>query len=153
MKIRLADEKDLVTLAEFNWLHEIEDNETDLTNVDKQQYFSDFIKFMENQNGYKIFVAEIDGKIASVMFVYIVPKVLMPSSKSKSIAYLTKVFTLKEHRNKKIGTRLLIHIKDYLTREQCELIFVWPSEKSVGFYKRNGFVLDKEIMQCTLNQE
>lgn len=151
--IRLAKHSDYLQLAEMRYLHAVEDNEVDLTDFDKEKYFADFIGFLKRENQYKIFVSVEGKKVISAMYIYLVPKIPMPKQTSKSIAYLTKVFTLKEYRHKGIGGQLLSFIKNYLKNISCELIFVWPSEESIKFYERNGFSQENDICECTLNEE
>ena len=45
---------------------------------------------------------------------------------------------------------MLKYIKEQLAKENCELLFVWPSAKSVNWYCRNGFYSENEIMECDL---
>ena len=157
MIIRKAEEKDFIRLAKMKWQHCAEDDEdygeNNLKNVDKNDFIEKFIDFLTAHKEYNIWVAEVGGKIVSAMFVYMIPKTPKPNGKSKYIAYLTNVFTIKEYRNQQIGTKLLEHIKKSLTEEKCELIFVFPSDKSVSFYERNGFSPENEIFECDLNEE
>lgn len=157
MIIRKAKENDYVRLAEMKWQHCMEDDEdygeNNLKNVDKGDFTEKFINFLTTHKEYKIWVAEAYDEIVSAMFVYMIPKIPKPNGKSKYIAYLTNVFTLKEYRNQKIGTKLLGNIKKALAEEKCELIFVFPSENSVSFYERNGFSPENEIFECDLNEE
>ena len=155
MIIRKATEKDYFCLAEMKWQHCLEDDEdygeNNLKNVDKDDFIEKFIDFLTAHKEYKIWVAQVYDKIVSAMFVYMIPKTPKPNGNSKYIAYLTNVFTAKEFRNQKIGTKLLEHIKKVLAEEKCELIFVFPSENSVRFYERNGFSPENEIFECDLN--
>lgn len=157
MMIRKAAENDFVRLAEMKWQHCAEDDEdygeSNLKNADKDDFIEKFMDFLTAHKGYNIWVAEAGGEIVSAMFVYMIPKIPKPNGKSKYIAYLTNVFTVKEYRNQKIGTQLLEHIKKVLTEEKCELIFVFPSDNSVSFYERNGFSPENEIFECDLNEE
>lgn len=100
-----------------------------------------------------IFIAGDGAVVASAMFVYMIPKVPKPNGKARYIAYLTNVYTRKEYRNQRIGTELLTYIKEYLAQRKCELLFVWPSEKSMNWYERNGFCRENEIFECGLAQE
>ncbi len=68
------------------------------------------------------------------MMVYVIPKTPKPNRKQQYISYLTNVYTLKEN----------------LAEEDCELIFVWPSENSVNWYSRNDFKQENEIFECSL---
>jgi GNAT superfamily N-acetyltransferase len=157
MKVRFGERKDYLQLAEMKWLHMEEDNidynEDNLKGVDKEDFISDFISFLETDNSYKIFVAEEKDIIISAMYLCIIPKLPKPNRESESIAYLTSVYTRKNYRNKNIGTELITYIKEYARGKKCELIFVWPSEKSVNWYCRNGFSSENEIFECALREE
>lgn len=154
MNIRLGVESDFLQLAEMKWLHCEEDDvdykEHNLDGVDKEKFISEFIDFFKVNKDYKIFIVDDGTKIMSAMFVYLIPKLPKPNGNAKYIAYLTNVYTRKEYRNKKIGTILLNYIKQYLTNIKCELIFAWPSDNSVKWYKKNAFYQENEIFQCDL---
>ena len=154
MEMRMAKDQDFTQLAEMKWLHceedDIDYHENTLLGVDKTIFFKEFMDFLSKHREYKIFVACNGDIIASAMFVYLIPKTPKPNGKSKYIAYLTNVYTKKEYRNKKIGAELLGYIKEQLAKERCELLFVWPSSKSVDWYCRNGFRSENEIMECGL---
>ena len=153
----MAQDRDFSQLAEMKWLHCEEDDkdysENNLSGVDKATFIKEFADFLAKHSEYKIFVACDGDTIASAMFVYLIPKTPKPNGKSKYIAYLTNVYTKKEYRNKNVGSELLKYIKEQLTKEQCELLFVWPSDKSVNFYRKNSFYLENEIMECDLVEE
>ena len=155
--IRTAEEKDHVRLAEMKWQHCAEDDEdygeSNLKNADRQKFISEFTDFLKANKNYEIWTAEADGTVVSAMFVYLVPKVPKPNGNSKYIAYLTNVFTVKEYRNKTIGTQLLNAVKKSLTEKKCELVFVFPSDNSVNWYVRNGFYRENEMFECDLNEE
>lgn len=154
MELRFAEEKDYLQLAEMKWLHGEEDDvdygEKNLVGADKNLFMEEFVRFLQEHKEYLIFVAADGNTVTSAMFVYMIPKVPKPNGKAKYIAYLTNVYTRKEYRNQKIGTELLTYIEDYLTQKKCELIFVWPSEKSMAWYGRNGFCQENEIFECGL---
>lgn len=155
--IRLADEKDYLQLANMKWLHCEEDDivygESNLAGIKKEIFIDEFVEFLINDRTYKIFVLEENGAIVSSMFVAMIPKVPKPNRNTESIAYLTNVYTLKEYRNKKRGAELLGYVKEYLRNQKCELIIVWPSDNSTGWYSRNGFCQENEVFECALIEE
>jgi ribosomal protein S18 acetylase RimI-like enzyme len=157
MNIRCGEKKDYLQLAEMKWLHMEEDDleysEDNLKGIDKEKYLSEFVAFLDSNNEYIIFVAEDQDVIISAMYLYIIPKLPKPNRNSESIAYLTSVYTRKAYRNQNIGSELLAFIKEYACERKCELLFVWPSEKSVNWYCRNGFSSDNEILECVLREE
>ena len=137
MELRLAGEQDYIQLAELKWLHGEEDDmdygENNLAGADKNLFTKEFVGFLQEHKEYLIFVAADGDIVASAMFVYMIPKVPKPNGKAKYIAYLTNVYTRKEYRNQGIGTELLSYIRGYLTEQKSELLFVWPSEKSMNW--------------------
>lgn len=157
MNIRFAEEKDYRQLAEMKWLHceedDIDYHEHNLEGVDKEMFLTEFISFLQEHKEYRIFAADDSGVVACAMFVYLVPKTPRPNKKAKYIAYLTNVYTRKEYRNQTVGTQVLNHIKAYLTGVGCELVFAWPSEKSMKWYARNGFCQENEVFECDLLPE
>lgn len=152
--IRLAEEKDFAQLAKMRWQHAAEDDvtygETNIVGVDKEKFIEDFLLFLKNTSTYKIFVMEQDGIILSAMYAEVIRKVPTPKANEEYIAYLTKVYTLEEYRNKGIGTELLTYIKNYLRENNCELIIVWPSDNSVDWYLRNEFSSQNDVLVCGL---
>ena len=157
MTIRCGKEKDYRQLAEMKWLHGAEDDidygEHNLDGVEKEKFISEFVRFLKDHDDYRIFVAEENDIIISAMFVSLIPKIPRPNGKAENISYLTNVFTLKEYRNKGIGTELLKYIKAYLADLKCELILVFPSCNSIKWYERNGFTNENEVFVCELTEE
>lgn len=156
MEIRMAQEQDYPQLAEMKWLHCEEDDrdyrEETLVGADRDLFIAEFEKFLDEHKEYRIFVAGDGEMIASAMFVYMIPKTPKPNRAGRYIAYLTNVYTREEYRNKGIGTDLLAYIKDYLRKETCELLFVWPSDNSVAWYTRNGFSGENDILECEVGE-
>ena len=156
MQIRLAKEADYAQLAQMKWLH-CQEDEADygegkyrLASVEKDAFFEEFVSFMKNHPAYRVYAAYDGETVASAMFVYLIPKTPKPGREQKYIAYLTNVYTRKAYRNQGVGARLMQHIQTELTKENCELIFAWPSEKSMNWYKRMGFASDDELLVCHL---
>ncbi len=154
MEIRLANIDDYEQIAEMRWQHAIdEDNdygERHTCDIDKDEYIGKVRRFLTTNQEYKIFVGVENDKVISCMFVYLIPKVPNPNGEDAYIAYLTKVYTLKEYRGRRVRTQLLDYIKSYLDEMRCELIFVWPSDNSITWYEKNGFSRENEIMECIL---
>ena len=141
----------------MKWEHSAEDDidydEHNLNGVDKNEFIGEFVGFLKKHTEYKIFIAEDNGILDSAMFLHLIPKLPKPNGNAKYIAYLTNVYTKKTYRNQGIGTQLLNFIKNDLTNKKCELLFAWPSDNSVDWYKRNGFQEENEILECLLCEE
>jgi N-acetylglutamate synthase-like GNAT family acetyltransferase len=63
------------------------------------------------------------------------------------IGYITNVHPKEEYRNKGIGTELLERVIGWAKENKIELLFLWPSKRSIHFYERQGFSMKNEIME------
>jgi GNAT superfamily N-acetyltransferase len=60
---------------------------------------------------------------------------------------MTNVYTVKEYRNNGIGSLLLSTINNWAKENKYEFIIVWPSDDSINYYKKNGYVHCTEPME------
>ncbi|MET3698824.1 ribosomal protein S18 acetylase RimI-like enzyme [Bacillus oleivorans] len=151
MNIRLADEQDINQLIKMRWDFTIEYDESKKI---EQTSFTDFEKechsFLEsalNSGQWFIWVAEDNGKIVSHIYIELIQKVPRPGRITYPFAYITNVYTIKEYRNKSIGSKLLTTINEWTKKNRYEFIIVWPSDDSIDFYKKNGYVHCTEPME------
>jgi RimJ/RimL family protein N-acetyltransferase len=148
---RLADEKDLDMLAQMRWLHEYE--EGSCSEISKTEFIEPCKEFLQeglNNGTWAYWVAEENGNIIANVYICRIRKVPKPQKLYAEIGYVTNVHTKAEYRNKGVGTELLKETKQWAAENKIELLFVWPSEKSVKFYERQGFKNDNEIMELEL---
>jgi RimJ/RimL family protein N-acetyltransferase len=151
MIYRLANENDLEILAHMRWLHEHEEGSH--SEVTKAEFIDQCKLFLQNgiKNGtWAFWVAEDNGVIIANIYINRIRKVPKPQKLFAEIGYVTNVHTRSEYRNKGIGTELLKKVKYWAEENQIELLFVWPSEKSVRFYERQGFTNQNDIMELKL---
>jgi len=90
-------------------------------------------------SAWQIWVAEIDGRVVSHAYVALIDKVPRPIREARRIAYLTNVYTRPELRGQGVGSRVLEQAQQAAQAAGVELMFVWPSEESIDFYRRHGF--------------
>lgn len=151
MIYRLASENDLEILAQMRWLHEYEEGKC--SEITKAEFIDQCKLFLQNgfKNGTWVYwIAEDNGIIIANIYINRIRKVPKPQKLFAEIGYVTNVHTKAEYRNKGIGTELLKKVKHWAVENQIELLFVWPSEKSVKFYERQGFTNQNEIMELEL---
>ena len=91
-----------------------------------------------------IWLAEADGEIASHAYIGLIDKIPRPTRGSRWLGYVTNVYTRPEQRGRGIGTALLEQVTAWAVEHDIELLVVWPSEESVGFYERAGFVSGRD---------
>jgi GNAT superfamily N-acetyltransferase len=63
---------------------------------------------------------------------------------------MTNVYTRPDYRGQGIGRKLLAHVVEWARAENLELLLVWPSDESVGFFDRAGFQQIADGMQLEL---
>lgn len=151
MIYRLANEDDLEILAHMRWQHEHEEGSQ--SEISKTEFINYCKQFLLNglKNGTWVYwVAEDNGIIIANIYINRIRKVPKPHKLFAEIGYVTNVHTRAEYRNKGIGTELLLKVKHWAAENKIELLFVWPSEKSVKFYERQGFTNQNEIMELEL---
>jgi len=147
----MATKDDVLMLSEMRWEHEYE-VETQFS-ITKEEFINEcnsfLIKEMERDT-WIYWIAEDEGNIIANIYINRIRKVPKPQKLFAEIGYVTNVHTKRGYRNKGIGTELLKRVKQWAVDNNIELLFLWPSERSVSFYKREGFKVENEIMELEL---
>lgn len=147
----MATKDDTLMLSEMRWEHEYE-VETQFS-ITKEEFINEcnsfLIKEMERDT-WIYWIAEDEGNIIANIYINRIRKVPKPQKLFAEIGYVTNVHTKKDYRNKGIGTELLKRVKQWAVDNNIELLFLWPSERSVSFYKREGFKVENEILELEL---
>ena len=62
---------------------------------------------------------------------------------------MTNVYTIPSQRNKGVGSQLLTVVNKWVESNKYEFVIVWPSNESIDFYERKGYVECKEALTFT----
>ncbi|WP_349407497.1 GNAT family N-acetyltransferase [Pseudalkalibacillus sp. SCS-8] len=149
MNIRLAENKDISQLVRMRWDFTIEYDESKKTasyddfELECKAFLEDAIK----GNQWFIWVAEVNERVVSHIYIELIHKVPRPGRQTYPFAFMTNVYTVKDFRNKRIGSKLLSTINEWAKENRYEFIIVWPSEESINYYKKNGYVHCTEPME------
>ncbi|NMP23127.1 GNAT family N-acetyltransferase [Sulfobacillus harzensis] len=101
---------------------------------------ADHVRQVLGSSNEPIFVAEVEGCLASCIWVKVTVKVPWPEPFEASWAYVTNVYTRPEFRGQGIGTALLEHVQAWAKRQPgLEFLILWPSDNSAQWYQRMGF--------------
>jgi GNAT superfamily N-acetyltransferase len=151
MEIRLARQEDIDSLIKMRWDFTIEH---DTNGKVKEEYYDHFIHecrefLLEAINGrnWHIWLVEQDKKIVSHIFIELVHRVPRPGRTTYPFAYMTNVYTLPDYRGIGIGSKLIEKVNQWVKEQNYEFIIVWPSDESIDFYRRNGYMHCKEPME------
>lgn len=151
--LRLAGLKDSATLARMRWDFKAEeDGLTDGQSAFERAFAVWFPEALASGRWHP-WLAEVDGRIVAHAYVYRVPKVPSPTAPTDCWGYITAVYTVPEARNSGVGAALLRHLLAWAESERLELLLLWPSERSVPFYRRLGFDPSPEALELLLVPE
>lgn len=151
MNIREAGMEDISALILMRWEFTLE-HQPELSD-DFELFAAECRTFLEEAIGgerWHIWIAEVEGVIASHIYIQVIDKVPRPGRITYPFAYMTNVYTDPAYRSKSIGSQLLAAIREWATANQFEFIIVWPSEESRAFYGRNGYTLCNDPMELRL---
>ena len=149
MEFRLADCKDTKKLAELRWEFKSSETTVDITQKESFiNYCSDYLRMMFRENFY-CWVAIEEDKIISHIYIIVVKKVPKPDKLDGEWGYVTAVYTIPEYQNQGIGKQLMDKVKDWSMNKGLELLIVWPSDRSIPFYKRSGFNEMNDILELS----
>jgi GNAT superfamily N-acetyltransferase len=136
--VRIAGEPDVAWLAALRrrWNEERRDGP-----IDDPDFDARFRAWREEEAPTRtFFLAELDGRpvgMANVKHYTRMPAAGMASA--GRWGYVGNVFVLAEHRNARIGQRLMERIVEWAGDQGLEHLRLAPSERSVPFYGRLGF--------------
>jgi GNAT superfamily N-acetyltransferase len=143
--IRTATDQDLPSLAGLRNEFTLEGGPIGSPREDFHAAFTEIVGSGLRDGRWTVWLAEVDGSIASHAFVGLIDKIPQPTrSVGSRVGYLTNVYTVPRFRNQGLGSRVLEAVKAWALAEDVELLVVWPSEESVVFYRRHGFVGESE---------
>ena len=149
MNIRLAEAKDVDQLIKMRWDFTIEHDESKkaASFAHFQKDFHSFFKKALASGQWFVWVVEEQGKIVSHICIELIQKVPRPGRVTHPFAYMTNVYTVPEYRNMGIGSKLLSFINNWIEENNYEFVIVWPSERGVNYYQKNGYALCQEPME------
>ena len=139
VEVRVAGDDDVVHLATLRRRWNEERREAP---IDDPGFEASFRRWWEAERATRtFFLAEVDGQpvgMANVKRYTRMPAAGMASA--GEWGYVGNVFVLAEHRNARIGQILMERIVQWAGAHGLEHLRLAPSERSVPFYARLGFV-------------
>jgi GNAT superfamily N-acetyltransferase len=136
----MAAPEDVPRLADLRREWTLEDGyEEARTRAEFDQEFVALVSEGIESARWVVWLAEVDGEIASHAFVGVVDRIPRPIEQLSAIGYLTNVYTRPDHRGRGIGSGVLDAVTAWARETGIAVLFVWPSEASVAHYERHGF--------------
>jgi GNAT superfamily N-acetyltransferase len=148
---RQATSHDAAELARLRW--DFSPDEVAASGQSFAEFAHDFEQFLRHalQSGsWSIWVAEYHQRLIANIYVYLVQKVPRPGRLGQRYGYVTNVYAEPNFRNTGIGSALLQQMITWARDQRLELLLVWPSEESVRFYERAGFISSSTAMELNI---
>lgn len=154
MRIRLATTDDSVALAQIRWDFTAEYSYSP-DPADRDSFITQCSRWIEDaliSARWHIWVAVTDREeIVSHIFIQEVERVPRPGHVEYPWGYVTNVYTRPDHRGLGIGGDLMNAVEQWARSQHYELLLLWPSSNSIGFYNRHGFQRPAEALEKYLD--
>lgn len=146
---RLATLDDVDELVQMRWDFSLEGKTINSVSFEEfNQICSEFLMKAIKSGDWYIWVAEVEGRLVSHMYLQLIHKVPRPGkSQDPYFGYVTNVYTRPGFRSQGIGTMIHIAMEQWSKDNNVEFLILWPSSNSVKFYSRNGFSQCEEAME------
>ena len=143
VRIRPATPEDADELARLRWDFRVEHGTPVTRTFD--EFASEFRAFVTDALAggapWRAWVAHADGRLVGCVWLQLVEKVPHPSRGrwERPIAYVTNAYVEPGLRDAGLGTRLLDAALEFAREHEVAEAVVWPTPRSVSFYRRAGF--------------
>lgn len=146
IQIRRATRRDVDELARLRWDFRSEQGTPASRTFDV--FAEEFRAFASDVltpgTPWRAWIAEDDGRLVGCVWLQFVEKIPHPSRArwERPIAYVTNVYVEPSLRDEGLGARLLDAATAYAREHEAAEAVVWPTPRSVSFYRRAGFGTD-----------
>jgi GNAT superfamily N-acetyltransferase len=154
MDYYLASPADLPQLAEMRWDFRLEDDSS--PTVEQGQFVAACRAFLAAglHNGKWVYWVAADGELlAAHIFVQMIKPVPRPNHLDDTYGYVTNVYARPAYRNQGVGSALIARVKEWAVAKDLAIMFLWPSERSVPFYRRAGFAPSQDLLELHLRED
>lgn len=141
--IRPAKVQDADQLAQLRWDFRIE------VGTPPSRTLGEFLDEMRSFVGdhltdgaaWRAWVAEDGDRLVGCVWIQVVERVPHPNLRrgERPIAYVTNMYVVPELRNGGVGRDLLDTAVAYARERKASVAILWPSPRSISFYRRAGF--------------
>src|SRR5262245_4898936 len=99
------------------------------------------VEVLAEGSPWRAWVAERGGRLVGCLWFQLIQKVPHPSRRrwERPIGYVTNVYVERDLRNEGLGGRLMDEALAFARAREVAEIVVWPSARSLSFYRRAGF--------------
>jgi ribosomal protein S18 acetylase RimI-like enzyme len=128
-------------LARLRWDFRLEHGTPASTTFER--FAEEFQGFAEEAlaGSWRVWVADDGAALVGCVWLQLVEKVPHPSRGrwQRPLGYVTNMYVAPEQRNAGIGRRLLDEALGFASERGVDGVVVWPTDRSIPFYRRAGF--------------
>ena len=149
-QIRLAGGADLPSLARLRqrWTAELSGELTDEMFEDRFDRW-----YASERHRRRFWLAETDHEPTGMVNLVHFERMPRPGRDPGRWGYLGNMFVVPEHRRSGVGAMLLAAVLEHAAAAGLERLVLSPSEASVPFWRRSGFVNADELLVYRLGHE
>jgi GNAT superfamily N-acetyltransferase len=142
-QIRLADEADVPLLAGLRGRWTVE-NTGESADATFDARFDDWYSTERHRRTF--WLAETDHEPTGMVNLLLFERMPRPGRDAGRWGYLGNMFVVSEHRRSGIGTVLLAAVLQHATAADLERLVLSPSQASIPFWRRSGFINADELL-------
>lgn len=148
-RVRQAQAADASELARLRWAFKQEDHEGGSPAPARSvTHAEQWIRERLDGGRWLAWVAERDTEICGHVFLCPVERVPDPYEDNTPVGYVTNFYVIPECRNQGFGGALLQALRQHAQELGMEVLIVWPSERSVPAYRRQGFRPSPDLLEA-----
>ncbi|WP_037955334.1 GNAT family N-acetyltransferase [Streptomyces sulphureus] len=147
-RVRRAQATDAHQLARLRWEFKQEEHGGGHAEARPEARAAAWISERLGSGRWLAWVAECDAGIRGHVFLNLVERVPEPYEENTPIGYVTNFYVDVRYRNRGFGTALLRAVREHAGERGVDVLFVWPSERSVPIYRRAGFRPPGEMLEA-----
>jgi ribosomal protein S18 acetylase RimI-like enzyme len=142
-RLRLATPNDADELARLRWRFRVEHGTP--VSLSFEEFLDEFRGFatevLADDPAWRAWVAEDGERLVGCLWLQLVEKVPHPNRRrwERPIGYVTNVYVEPDLRDDGLGSQLMDAALAFAREREVAEVVVWPSERSISFYRRAGF--------------
>ena len=105
---------------------------------------------LQNSNFWMCWVAEQEQTAVGNLWAQLIEKIPNPTSEPEYHLYFTNFYVRNDCRGIGIGSRLLKSALTWADTKNVHVAILWPTERSIPFYVRNGFSTSADLMEMKI---
>ncbi len=148
--VRRATAVDAPGLARLRWRWRNEDR-GEHGDIDRESFVDFFTTWTLDHAGTHVpFVAEVNGQLAGMAWLALSNRVPSPNALDRRAGDIQSVYIVPEQRGNGVGARLIEAVIKHVRDTEMWYLTVHSAETAIDFYRKLGFVDDKQWMSHPL---